>query len=461
MFNINKEEITWNNTPLVIETGHIARQSDGAVMITYGETTILCTAVFSKDNNPNVDFLPLSVDYQEKYYASGRIPGGFFKREGRPTEKEIIISRLIDRPLRPLFPEGFQHETQILATVLSYDNTNLTDIPSIIGCSAALCISGIPVEPIGAARIGYKNEKYILNPSKEELKSSQLDLIIVGTKESILMVETEAHELPEKIILEAIKFGHEQIQPIVDIIAQLSTKVNISQHDFANRNIGNDYSIQKILIENYKEQISELYNIKQKKDRELKLTTLRNKAIEDCSEHIDNVLVTDNIVLKLLKKLEKKIIRDQIIRTSTRIDGRNEDTIRPIESKINILKRTHGSALFTRGETQSLAVTTLGTGHDEQIVDAIGGEYRERFMLHYNFPGYAVGEIGRNMSPKRREIGHGKLAWKALNQVLPKSKEFPYTIRVVSEITESNGSSSMATVCSSSLSLMSAGVPLS
>jgi len=457
MFNINKEKIKWDKSILSIETGNIARQADGSVVVSYGDTTVLCTVVFSKEINQNLDFASINVNYQERFYATGKIPGGFFKREGRGTEKEIITSRLIDRPLRSIFPESFHNETQVLITVISNDRINNPDIPSLIGASAALYISGIPIsEPIGGARIGYKKGEYILNPSKEELKDSDLDLVLAGTKDSILMVESEAKEINESIVLEALKFGHKKIQPVIEAIIKLGEKIQIKKEIVKNKN-HEEFFLQKNLIENYKNKLVEIYKLT-KKERENEILKLKGQFINVFSN--TEKVYDENTIITNFKKLEKKIVRSQIMTSSKRIDGRNFEDIRQIDSKVGFLPRTHGSSLFTRGETQSLAITTLGTSQDEQIIDAIEGEYKERFILNYNFPPYSVGEIGRVGSPKRREIGHGKLAWKAISSILPKINDFPYTIRIVSEITESNGSSSMATVCSGVLSMMDAGVPI-
>ncbi|MCP4922538.1 MAG: polyribonucleotide nucleotidyltransferase [bacterium] len=458
MFTIHREEINWGGTPLIIETGHVARQADGAVMITYGDTTVLCTAVSAKKANPALDFFPLTVHYQERFYATGRIPGGFFKREGRPSEKETLTSRLIDRPIRPLFAEGFKNETQILTTVVSHDRINNPDIPALIGASAALTLSGVPfLGPIGAARVGYKDGEYILNPSKEDLETSSLELMLAGTKDGVLMVESEASELSEEIMLGAVKFGHEQFQPVIDAIIRLAEKAAKDPWDLPKAH-PQKTPVQEHLAKLCEADLRKAYGLTQKTARQEAIAVLKTKASENLVDADNDI--GDSLVSTIFKKLEQDIVRTQILETSNRIDGRDTKTVRPILSEVGILSRTHGSALFTRGETQALAVTTLGTGQDEQMIDAIDGEYKERVMLHYNFPPYSVGEVGRVMSPGRREIGHGKLAWRSLMPVLPTPEDFPYTIRVVSEITESNGSSSMATVCGATLAMMDAGVPL-
>ena len=458
MFTFYREEINWGKTPLIIETGRIARQADGAVMVTYGDTMVLCTVVFEKKPNLSLDFLPLNINYQERFYAAGRIPGGFFKRETRPSEKEILTSRLIDRPIRPLFAEGFKNETQVLTTVVSHDNQNNSDIPALIGASAALTISGIPfLGPLAAARIGYNEGKYILNPSKESLDKSSLNLVLAGTKDSVLMVESEAKELSEEIMLGAIEFGHKELQVIIDAIISLAEKSSKDPWIIPQNNFKNNF-VKNTLYKLFDKRLRNAYSLTEKQNRQEAVSMLRDEAFEVLINETKDI--SESIVSDEFKKLEKIIVRTQIIKSSKRIDGRDSKTVRPIFSEVGILSRTHGSALFTRGETQSLAVTTLGTGQDEQIIDAIDGEYKERFILHYNFPPYSVGEVSRIMFPGRREIGHGKLAWRALMPIIPSPEEFPYTIRVVSEITESNGSSSMATVCSSTLSMLDAGIPL-
>ncbi|MCW5773027.1 MAG: polyribonucleotide nucleotidyltransferase [Rhodospirillaceae bacterium] len=457
MFKVYREEIDWAGRKLVLETGRMARQADGAVLATLGETTVLCTAVGERDPKRDVDFFPLTVHYQEKTFAAGKIPGGFFKREGRPTEKEVLTSRLIDRPIRPLFAEGFRHDTQVIATVLSHDMENDPDIVAMIGCSAALTISGLPfLGPIGAARVGYIDGKYVLNPTLDEMPKSELDLIVAGTIDGVLMVESEAKELPEQVMLDAVVFGHEQFQPAIQAIIRLAEKA--AKDPWALKEPSPLIAeVKSLLKEKFEGELREAYGERVKQDRYAKIGAVKEKAL---------ALVADDeakakIAPAVFKELESDIVRFSILDTGRRIDGRDTKTVRPIVAEVGVLPRAHGSALFTRGETQALVVATLGTGQDEQIIDALVGESRQHFMLHYNFPPYSVGETGRMGSPGRREIGHGKLAWRALNPLLPRKEDFPYTIRIVSEITESNGSSSMATVCGSSLSLMDAGVPLS
>ncbi|MBL4741160.1 MAG: polyribonucleotide nucleotidyltransferase [Sneathiella sp.] len=453
MFEIHRKEVMWGGRPLVMETGKVARQADGAVMITYGGTQVLCTAVAARAPKPGMDFFPLTVNYQEKAYAAGKIPGGFFKREARPSEKETLVSRLIDRPLRPSFVSGFKHETQIICTVLAHDLENDPDVIALIGASAALTISGIPfMGPVGAARVGFIDGEYVLNPTSEQLTNSDLDLVIAGTDEAVLMIESEASELSEEQMLGAVMFGHRETQAVIDAIIELAEECAKEPWDFQPPEDDADL-VAKIkaaaeagLTEAYQEQI--------KQARTDKVSAAKAAAIATLEE--DEVEAAGGI----LKKIEKSIVRGNIISSGVRIDGRDTKTVRPIMSEIGALPRSHGSALFTRGETQALVVTTLGTGQDEQIVDALDGEYREHFMLHYNFPPYSVGEAGRVGFTSRREVGHGKLAWRAVHPLLPTKEEFPYTLRVVSEVTESNGSSSMATVCGTSLSLMDAGVPL-
>jgi len=455
MFTVHREEIEWGGRKLVFETGKIARQADGAVLVTLGETTVLCTAVAEHAPKPNLDFFPLTVHYQEKAFAAGKIPGGFFKREGRPAEKEVLVSRLIDRPIRPLFAPGFRNETQVLATVLAHDLENDPDIVAMIGCSAALTISGIPfMGPIGAARVGYIDGQYVLNPLVQDLPNSTLDLVVAGTGEGVLMVESEAKELPESVMLGAVTFGHEQFQPVIQAIIRLAEKAAKDP-----RNVPEPApeiaAVAALFKANFESELRDAYRERVKQQRYAKIGAVKEKAMA--------LVAADEAQLKVakavFKDLESDIVRFDILDTGLRIDGRDTKTVRPIVAEVGILPRAHGSALFTRGETQALVVATLGTGQDEQIMDALAGEYREHFMLHYNFPPYSVGETGRMSSPGRREIGHGKLAWRALHPLLPKKEDFPYTIRIVSEITESNGSSSMATVCGSSLAMMDAGVP--
>ena len=454
MFEIYRKEISWGDKTLILETGKVARQADGAVMATMGETSVLCTAVAAKTARPGQDFFPLTVNYQEKAFAAGKIPGGFFKREGRPSENETLTSRLIDRPIRPLFPKGFKCETQIVCTVLSHDLENNPDIVAMVGASAALTISGVPFfGPIAGARIGWKDGNYILNPTRSEMADSQLDLILAGTAEGVLMVESEASELSEDIMLGAVTFGHEQMQPVIEAIISLAEAAAKEPRDLPEE--APEAAALRKTVSGLRKKVEAGYAIKDKTSRQDALSEVKAEALEKAGEDADAVLVGG-----LMKDLESDVVRSAILKTGTRIDGRDTKTVRPIVAEVGFLPRTHGSALFTRGETQALCVTTLGTGQDEQIVDALDGEYRSRFMLHYNFPPYSVGEAGRMGTPGRREVGHGKLAWRAINPVLPTKEAFPYTLRTVSEVTESNGSSSMATVCGTSLSMMDAGVPL-
>ncbi len=457
MFKIQRKEIQWGGRKLVLETGRVARQADGAVLATYGDTVVLCTAVAQKQPKPGIDFFPLTVNYQEKTFAAGKIPGGFFKREGRPTEKEVLTSRLIDRPIRPLFADGFRNETQVICTVLSHDLENDPDVVAMIGASAALTISGIPfLGPIAAARVGYVGGQYVLNPVQESLPESALDLVVAGTAEGVLMVESEAKELTEEIMLGAVTFGFEQFQPVIRAIIELAELA--ANEPWAVPGHGPEAeTVVRRLAEVAEADLRAAYAETAKQARTDKVAAVKAKAIETLAAEE----LPADLVGKKFKKLEQEIVRNSILDTGRRIDGRDTKTVRPIECQVGVLPRAHGSALFTRGETQALVVTTLGTGEDEQIVDALEGEYRQAFMLHYNFPPYATNEAGRMGSPGRREIGHGKLAWRAVHPLLPGKEDFPYTIRVVSEITESNGSSSMATVCGSSLSMMDAGVPLS
>ncbi len=457
MFNKTRQEIEWGGRTLVLESGQVARQADGAVMVTYGETQVLCTAVAERTPRVGIDFFPLAVHYQEKTFAAGKIPGGFFKREGRPAEKEVLTSRLIDRPIRPLFHSGFRNETQIICTTLCHDLENDPDIAAMIGTSAALTISGIPfLGPIAGCRVGYIDGEYVLNPQVDELPNSSLDLIVAGTSDGVLMVESEASELTEDIMLGAVMFGHREFQPVIKAIIALAEgcakepwhvpEPPAEKNDIAGR-------VQELA----RADLETAYEETVKQARVEKLSAAKAAVIEKLSadEETDSTLVAG-----ALKSLEKDIVRGNILKTGSRIDGRDTKTVRPIDCQVGILPRAHGSALFTRGETQALVVATLGTGQDEQIIDALAGDYREHFLLHYNFPPYSVGEAGRFGFTGRREVGHGKLAWRAIHPLMPSKEDFPYTIRVVSEITESNGSSSMATVCGSSLSLMDAGVPL-
>ncbi|WCL54230.1 polyribonucleotide nucleotidyltransferase [Gimibacter soli] len=460
MFNIHRKEITWGGRKLVLETGHVARQADGAVMATYGDTTVLCTVVGAKSMKPGQDFFPLTVNYQEKYFAAGKIPGGFFKREGRPTEKETLVSRLIDRPIRPLFIDGFKNEVQVVCTVLSHDLENDSDIVAMVGASAALTLSGLPfMGPIAGAKVGYKDGKYILNPTTEEVKESDLELVVAGTSEAVLMVESEAKELSEEVMLGAVMFGHAEMQPVINAIIELAEAAAKDPWELPEPA---DLSAVVARIKSVAEaDLRAAYGIITKQDRVKAIKAAKEKVFADLAEEIEsNDALSATVVGDLLKALESDIVRNSILDTKKRIDGRDLDQVRPIVSEVGILPRTHGSALFTRGETQGLVVATLGTGEDEQIIDALEGSYRSAFMLHYNFPPYSVGECGRMGGAGRREIGHGKLAWRAVQAVLPEKEAFPYTIRIVSEITESNGSSSMASVCGASLSMMDAGVPI-
>ncbi|MDE2212351.1 MAG: polyribonucleotide nucleotidyltransferase, partial [Betaproteobacteria bacterium] len=450
-FQLGRHQVT-------LETGEIARQADGAVMVTMEDTVVLVTCVAQKSAKAGQDFFPLTVDYQERFYAGGRIPGGFFKREGRPTEKETLTSRLIDRPLRPLFPEGFYNEVQIIATVMSSNNEIDSDIPAMIGASAAVALAGIPFSgPIGAARVGYADGQYILNPTATELTTSQMNLVVAGTSEAVLMVESEATELPEDVMLGAVVFGHQQMQVAIDAINELADEAGKEPWDW--QAPAKDDALVARIEDMALNDLKEAYRIRAKQARTERIGEIRAKVLEAVLPADANA-DTQNRIKNLFGDLEARIVRTQILDGDPRIDGRDTRTVRPITVRVGVLPRTHGSALFTRGETQALVVATLGTGRDEQIIDALQGEYKERFMLHYNFPPYSTGETGRVGSPKRREIGHGRLAKRALVATLPSPEEFGYTLRVVSEITESNGSSSMASVCGGSLALMDAGVPV-
>ncbi|MBO6770498.1 MAG: polyribonucleotide nucleotidyltransferase [Pseudomonadota bacterium] len=458
MFNVVRKEMQWGNAKLVLETGKIARQADGAVKVTYGETVVLCTAVGAKQPRPDVDFFPLTVNYQEKAFAAGKIPGGFFKREGRPSEKETLVSRLIDRPIRPLFHPQYRNDTQIVCTVLSHDMENDPDVVAMIGTSAALTISGLPfLGPIGAARVGYKDGEYLLNPSTEAIKESDLDLVVAGTRDGVMMVESEASELSEEIMLGAVKFGHDQFQGVLDLIIELAEEAAKEPREVAELPDGYDALVEKIAALGT-DSLTAAYAHVVKQERSAAVAAAKAEIVEKLGDEVPDEL--KGKVSSIIKDLEKDIVRGAILKTGKRIDGRTGADVRPIMGEVSVLPRSHGSSIFTRGETQALAVVTLGTGQDEQIVDALDGEYRESFMLHYNFPPYSVGEAGRMGSPGRREIGHGKLAWRALHPLMPSKDVFPYTTRIVSEVTESNGSSSMATVCASSLAMMDAGVPL-
>src|SRR6202047_758530 len=458
MFDSHRVELDWGGRKLVLETGKIARQADGAVVATYGETTVLATVVAAKAAKAGGDFFPLTVNYQEKAFAAGRIPGGYFKREGRPSEKETLVSRLIDRPIRPLFPEGYRNETQVVATVLSHDLENDPDIVAMVASSAALTLSGIPfMGPIGAARVGFINDALKVNPALEELKDSSLDLVVAGTSDAVLMVESEAKELSEATMLQAVMAGHAGFQPVIDAIVRLAEKAAKQPRDLA---IPDRREIETAVREVAEAELREAYKITAKQDRHDAVDAVKAKVIAARFPAESEQEFFKEQVAEVFHDLQAKVVRWNILDTGIRIDGRDVKTVRPMVAEAGIFPRTHGSALFTRGETQALVVATLGTGEDEQYVDSLEGTYKERFLLHYNFPPYSVGETGRMGSPGRREIGHGKLAWRAIRPMLPTAAEFPYTIRVVSEITESNGSSSMATVCGTSLALMDAGVPL-
>jgi polyribonucleotide nucleotidyltransferase len=460
MFNVTKKSIQWGNETLTLETGKVARQADGSVIATLGETQVMANVTFARAAKPGQDFFPLTVHYQEKYYAAGKVPGGFFKREARPSEKETLTSRLIDRPIRPLFVDGFRNEVLVMATVLSCDLVNDPDVVAMIATSAALTVSGVPfMGPIGAARVGFVDGKYVLNPAMDDmtqlrLKPEQrLDLVIAGTKDAVMMVESEAYELTEEEMLGAVVFGHEQMQPVIDLIIDFAETSAKEPFDFSPP----DYSALYAKVKKAGEkQMRAAFAIRDKQER----TGAIEAAVAAIKAAMSEEDQADANLYPAIKQLESAVLRGDVVKHGTRIDGRDTKTVRPITCETGILPRAHGSALFTRGETQGLVVTTLGTGEDEQIIDALNGNYRSNFLLHYNFPPYSVGEVGRVGSPGRREIGHGKLAWRALQAVLPAPTDFPYTVRVVSEITESNGSSSMASVCGGSLSMMDAGVPL-
>jgi polyribonucleotide nucleotidyltransferase len=459
MFDIHRVELDWGGRKLLLETGKIARQADGAVVATYGESKVLATVVAAKEPREGVDFLPLTVDYQEKFYAAGRIPGGYFKREGRPTEKETLVSRLIDRPVRPLFAEGWRNETQVIVTTLSHDLENDPDVLAMIAASAALTLSGAPfMGPIGAARVGFVNNEYVLNPLLDEMAESQLDLVVAGTQDAVLMVESEAKELSEDVMLGAVMFGHRHFQPVIEAIIKLAEKAAKEPRELQ---VADTAAVERDMLALVESDLRAAYAIADKMDRHKAVDAAKAKVMAHfCPEGVENPPFSKLQVAGVFKDIEAKIVRWNILDTGRRIDGRDVNTVRPIVSEVGVLPRAHGSALFTRGETQALVVATLGTGEDEQWIDALQGTYKETFLLHYNFPPFSVGETGRMGGPRRREIGHGKLAWRAIHPVLPAHHEFPYTLRVVSEITESNGSSSMATVCGTSLALMDAGVPL-
>ncbi|MBL9054359.1 MAG: polyribonucleotide nucleotidyltransferase, partial [Tabrizicola sp.] len=460
MFNVTKKSIQWGNETLTLETGKVARQADGSVIATLGETQVMANVTFARAAKPGQDFFPLTVHYQEKYYAAGKIPGGFFKREARPSEKETLVSRLIDRPIRPLFVDGFRNEVLVMATVLSCDLVNDPDIVAMIAASAALTVSGVPfMGPIGAARVGFVDGQYVLNPAMDDmtqlrLKPEQrLDLVIAGTKDAVMMVESEAYELTEEEMLGAVVFGHQQMQPVIDLIIDFAEHSAKEPYDFSPPDFSALYGKVKKAGESL---MRAAFALRDKQER----TTAIEDAVAAIKAKMSEEDQADPNLYPAIKQLESAVLRGDVVKKGSRIDGRDTKTVRPIVCETGVLPRAHGSALFTRGETQGLVVTTLGTGEDEQIIDALNGNYRSNFLLHYNFPPYSVGEVGRVGSPGRREIGHGKLAWRALQAVLPAPTDFPYTIRVVSEITESNGSSSMASVCGGSLSMMDAGVPL-
>ena len=457
MFTIHREEIEWGGRPLILETGRIARQADGAVLATYGETVVLATAVGAREPKPGIDFFPLTVNYQEKFYAAGKIQGGYFRREGRPTERETLISRLIDRPIRPLFVPGYRNETQVIITVLSHDMENDPDVVAMVASSAALTLSGIPfMGPIGAARVGYFDGEYRLNPLVDDMENSALELLVAGTTDAVLMVESEAKELNEEIMLGAVMFGHREMQTVIDAIIRLAEKAAKEPREVKTE----DYSSEeKLLASVCESDLKTAYQVAEKGARHDRIVAIKNAAVEKLVGEDEGQIATAKFG-KLFKGLESRVMRSSVLETRKRIDGRTLEKVRPITCEVGVLPRAHGSALFTRGETQALVVTTLGTGEDEQMIDSLEGNYKEHFMLHYNFPPYSVGEVGRMMGAGRREIGHGKLGWRAINPMLPAKADFPYTIRIVSEITESNGSSSMATVCGGSLALMDAGVPI-
>ena len=458
MFKIENEVLEWGDKTLTLETGRVARQAHGSVIATYGGTSVLATVVADLEPKPGLDFFPLTVNYQEKAYAAGKIPGGFFKREGRPSEKETLVSRLIDRPIRPLFAKDFQNETQIIATVISYDGENDPDIVAMIAVSAALTLSGVPfMGPIGAARVGYINNEYILNPTKAQLEENcELDLVVAGTDSAVLMVESEAKELSEEVMLEAVSFGQESFKPVTKAIIKLAEKAAKEPRELKEIDLSD---LKNSVSEIVKEKLILAYRESDKQTRSNKISEIKSELVNQLVSE-ENTDISESDVGSVFKNIEKDIVRGTILDTGVRIDGRDLESVRAVHSDVSILPLTHGSALFTRGETQALVVTTLGTGLDEKYVDGLDETYKEKFMLHYNFPPYSVGETGRTGFTSRREIGHGKLAWRSLQAVLPEYDDFPYTIRLVSEITESNGSSSMATVCGSSLALMDAGVPI-
>ena len=458
MFDIHRVEVEWGGRPLVLETGKVARQADGAVMASYGETKVLATVVSAKEPRPGQDFFPLTVNYQEKAFAAGKIPGGYFKREGRPSEHETLTSRLIDRPIRPLFADGYKNDTQVVITVLSHDMENAPDILAMVAASAALTLSGVPfMGPIGGARVGYINGEYVLNPAVDDMPESALDLVVAGTNDAVLMVESEAKELDEATMLGAVMFGHTGFQTVIDAIIKLAETAAKEPRELSIPDHSALFDQVKSLAG---EELASAYKITSKTDRKNAVDAAKAKVVEALiTNAAEGEAPEANVLGEQFKKLEAELVRGGILDTGTRIDGRDLSTVRAISSEVGILPRAHGSSLFTRGETQGLVVATLGTGEDEQFIDLLEGTVKSHFMLHYNFPPYSVGETGRMGSPGRREIGHGKLAWRAINPMLPQHHDFPYTLRVVSEITESNGSSSMATVCGTSLALMDAGVP--
>ncbi|WP_457091271.1 polyribonucleotide nucleotidyltransferase [Microvirga sp. P5_D2] len=458
MFDTQREELIWGGRKLTLETGRMARQADGAVVATYGETTVLATVVSAKEPKPGFDFFPLTVNYQERAYAAGRIPGGYFKREGRPSEKETLVSRLIDRPIRPLFVEGYKNDTQVVVTVLSHDLENDPDIVGMVAASAALTLSGVPfMGPVGAARVGYIGGQYKLNPPLQEMEETVLDLVVAGTADAVLMVESEAKELPEDVMLGAVMFGHKHFQPVIEAIIRLAEKAAKEPRDYQPADLSD---VEKAVLEIAEKDLREAYKLTKKQDRYAAVDAVKAKVMAELLPADGEPKFEPEKVKAAFKEVQAKVVRWNILDTGSRIDGRDLKTVRSIVSEVGVLPRTHGSAVFTRGETQALVVATLGTGEDEQYIDQLEGTRKETFLLHYNFPPYSVGETGRMGSPGRREIGHGKLAWRAIHPMLPVAHDFPYTIRVVSEITESNGSSSMASVCGASLALMDAGVPL-
>jgi polyribonucleotide nucleotidyltransferase len=459
MFDIKRKTIEWGGKTLTLETGRMARQADGAVLATYGETMVLATAVYAKSAKPGQDFFPLTVNYQEKFYAAGKIPGSFPRREGAPSQKETLTSRLIDRPIRPLFVKGFKNEVQVVTTVLAHDLENDPDIVALVAASAALVLSGAPfMGPIGAARVGYVNGEYVLNPTLDEMKESAMDLVVAGTNEAVMMVESEIKELSEEVVLGGVTFAHKGMQPVIDAIIELAEHAAKEPFDFK----ADDTDALKAKVKDViGADLRAAYQIVKKSDRVAALGAAKEKAVSTFAKSDANPDGIDPLkLISVFKELEADIVRRSILETGKRIDGRSVDQVRQIVGEVGVLPRAHGSALFTRGETQALVVATLGTGDDEQLIDALEGKYYEKFMLHYNFPPFSVGETGRMGAPGRREVGHGKLAWRAIRPMLPSYEEFPYTIRLVSEIFESNGSSSMASVCGSSLALMDAGVPL-